>query len=136
MPQGKFRFNTRELEIRVRREIQRSPERAKRAMDAVGGFINGEAKDRSPVKEGFLTSDISNETVKYEKSYAAVIYIPSNAPSAPYAIKMHEGKYNLGTDSEAKARKTGKGVGAKFITRAIDANRDNIRDIIQAELRL
>jgi hypothetical protein len=136
MPQGKFRFNTRELEVKVQREIQRSPERAKRAMDAVGGFINGEAKDRSPVKEGFLTSDISNQTVKYEKSYAAVIYIPSNAPSAPYAIKMHEGKYNLGPDSEAKARKTGKGVGNKFITRAIDANRDDIKEIIKYELRV
>ena len=136
MPKGKFSFNTRELSINVQREIQRSPERAKRAMDAVGGFINGEAKDRAPVKEGFLTSDISNQTVRHEKSYAAVIYIPSNATSAPYAIPMHEGQYNLGPDSEAKAAKTGKGVGNKFITRAIDANRDDIKEIIQAELRV
>lgn len=136
MPKPHFRFNTRSLSAGIRRELMAQPERAKRAMNAVGGFINGEAKDRAPIKEGFLTSDISNETVKFEKSYAAVIYIPSNATSAPYAIKMHEGKYNPGVASEAKAAKTGKSVGNKFITRAIDANRDDITEIIKYELRV
>lgn len=136
MSKPHFRFNTRSLSAGIRRELMAQPERAKRAMNAVGGFINTEAKDRSPVKEGFLTSDISNQTVQFEKSYAAVIYIPSNATSAPYAIPMHEGKYNLGKDSEAKAAKTGKGVGNKFITRAIDANRDVIREIITQELKV
>lgn len=136
MSKPHFRFNTRSLSAGIRRELMDQPERAKRAMNAVGGFINTEAKDRSPVKEGFLTSDISNQTVQFEKSYAAVIYIPSNATSASYAIPMHEGKYNLGKDSEAKAAKTGKGVGNKFITRAIDANRDVIKEIITQELKV
>ena len=136
MAKPSFRYNTRSLSAGINRELMQQPERAKHALDSVGGFINGEAKDRAPVKEGFLTADISNSTVKYQKSYAAVIYVPSNATSAPYAIKMHEGKYNLGSDSEAKSHKTGKGVGAKFITRAIDANRDVIKEIITQELKV
>ena len=129
-----FRFNTRQLGERIREELQAQPERARRAMNAVGGYINGEAKDLAPVDEGFLTADISNRTVEHEKSFAAVIYVPSNAASAQYAIPMHENQYNLGKNSLAKMRKVGKPVGRKFITRAMWGHLKQIRGIIQKEM--
>ena len=43
---GKFTFNTRGLAAGIRRELLAQPERARRAMTAVGGYLAGEAKDR------------------------------------------------------------------------------------------
>ena len=128
-----FRFNTSQLGDAVRRELQAQPVRARRAMDAVGGFLNGEAKDLVPVDTGMLTADISNRTVEYKKSFAAVIYIPANAASSKYAIPMHEHRYMLGKNSKAKMRKVGKPVGRKFITRALDGHLEDIRGIIKRE---
>ena len=129
-----FRFNTRQLGDAVRRELQEHPLRARRAMNAVGGFLNGEVKDLVPVDEGFLTADVSNRTVEYKKCFAAVIYIPSNGQSAQYAIPMHENQYNLGAKSIDKQRKVGKQVGRKFITRAMDGNISDIKEIVRTEL--
>ena len=131
-----FRWNTRELKAAVQRELQRMPEKAKRAMDGVGGYLNGEVRKRTPVDEGNLTASITNETVEYRKSSATVIYVPSNAPSAPYAIAMHENNYQLGEDSEKKQSKTGKVVGKKYISRAIDENRNRIVSIIKREMEV
>ena len=135
MAKAKFRYNTRELSAAIQRELQLCPERAKRAMDAVGGYLAGEAKERSPVDEGFLTADISNKTIENKGSFSAAIFIPSNATSADYAIPMHEGQYTPGEKSQKKAQKTGKVVGRKFITRAIDENLSDAQKIIQHELR-
>ena len=129
-----FRFNTRQLGEAVRRELQSYPLRARRAMDAVGGFLNGEVKDLVPVDEGFLTADVSNVTVEYRRSFASVIYIPSNGQSAKYAIPMHENRYNLGRKSRDKQRRVGKLVGRKFITRAMDGNVSDIKEIIKSEI--
>lgn len=131
-----FRFNTRKLGETVRHELQNQPLRTRRAMDAVGGFLNGEVKDLVPVDEGFLTADVSNRTVDYKKSFAAVIYIPSNGQSAKYAIPIHEHQYQLGENSLAKQSKVGKAVGRKFITRALDGNIKDIREIIKSEMKI
>ena len=135
MAQQLFRFNTRQLGEKVREELQRHPVQTRRAMDAVGGYLNGETKDLTPVDEGFLTADVSNRTVQYKDSFAAVVYIPSNAASAKYAIPMHENKYHLGRNSLEKMRKLGKPVGRKFITRAMWGHMDDIRGIILREMR-
>lgn len=129
-----FRFNTRQLGEKVRAELQAQPVRTRRAMDAVGGFLNGEVKDLTPVDEGFLTADVSNQTVQYKDSFAAVIYIPVNAASSKYAIPMHENQYQLGINSREKQRKVGKVVGRKFITRAMDGHMRDIRGIIKREI--
>ena len=134
MARTTFRFNTMRLSAAVRRELANHPLRVRRAMDSIGGFLNGEAKDLAPVDEGFLTADISNRTVEYRRSYAAVIYVASNGNSSQYAVRMHENQYNLGQNSLDKQRRVGKVVGRKFITRAIDGNTRNIREIIEAEI--
>ena len=131
-----FRFNTRELGEGIRRELQMMPDKTKRAMDGVGGYINGEVRKRTPVDEGHLTASITNETVEYEKSHAAVVYVPSNSPASEYAIPMHENNYTPGVDSVVKQAKTGKTVGRKFITRALDENHDRIIKIVQRELKV
>lgn len=135
MAKAKFRYNTRELAAAVQRELMLFPIRARRAMNAVGGYLAGEAKERSPVDEGFLTADIANRTIENKGSFSAAIYIPSNATSSDYAIPMHEGSYTPGEKSLAKQIKTGKAVGRKFITRAIDENILDAQRIIQHELR-
>lgn len=136
MAKDLFRYNTSELGRKVQEQLQAMPFKTQRAMNAVGGFLNGEAKDRAPVDEGFLTADISNKTVQYKKSFAAVVYVPSNATSAEYAVSMHENTYQLGKNSMAKQRKVSVPVGRKFITRALDDNRKNISDILLQELKL
>lgn len=136
MAKDLFRFNTRQLGDRVRRELQLMPLKTRRAMDAVGGFLNGEVKDLTPQDDGFLTADVSNETVEFKESFAAVIYIPNNANSAQYAIPMHENEYNLGPKSLDKQRKVGKPVGRKFITRAMDGNAEDILGIIESEVKV
>lgn len=129
-----FRFNTHNLSAGIQRILMSQPLRARRAMDAVGGYLNGEVKKRTPIREGFLTADVSNKTVAYKKSYAAVVFVPSNATSAKYAIPMHENKYNLGIKSIQKRRKLGTLVGRKYITRALWDNVKTIRAIIKDEL--
>lgn len=136
MAKDLFRFNTSELGKKVQAELQAMPIRTKRAMDAVGGFLNGEVKERAPVDEGMLTADISNKTVEYGKSFAAVVYVPSNAASANYAIPMHENDYKLGKNSLAKQAKVSVPVGKKFMTRALDDNRKKIVKIIADEVKL
>ena len=136
MAKDLFRFNTSELGKKIQAELQAMPMKTKRAMDAVGGFLNGEAKERAPVDEGMLTADISNKTVEYSKSFAAVVYVPSNTPSANYAIPMHENNYILGENSAAKQKKVSVTVGKKFITRALDDNRKKIVKIIADEVKL
>ena len=134
MAETLFRFNTRQLGEKIRAQLQSQPVKTRRAMDAVGGYLNGEVKDLTPVDEGFLTADVSNRTVQYKDSFASVIYIPSNAASSKYAIPMHENQYQLGQNSLEKQRKVGKQVGRRFITRAIYGNMPDIRGIIMREL--
>ena len=136
MTETLFRFNTWQLGDRIRRDLQLMPTKTRRAMDAVGGFLNGEVKDLTPQDDGFLTADVSNETVEYKESFAAVIYIPSNGNSAQYAIPMHENEYSLGAKSRDKQRKVGKPVGKKFIVRAMDGNAKDILGIIESEVKV
>lgn len=136
MAKSLFRFNTNQLSAAVKRELLAEPVRARRAMDAVGGYLNGEIKDLTPQDDGFLTGEVSNETVAYKKSFAAVVFIPSNGQSSKYAIPMHEGKYNLGPKSLDKQQKVGKPIGRKYITRAIDGNGRTINGIVKKEMKI
>lgn len=131
-----FSYNTRYLRAGIKKFLDENPARSVRAMNSVGGYIAGEAKDRAPVDKGFLTADITNTTRTHAKSYSAIIYVPSNAPSSQYAIIMHENEYELGANSKIKQGKVGKTVGRKFITRAIQDNKRTITKIIQKELSI
>jgi hypothetical protein len=47
-----------------------------------------------------------------------------------YAEWMHEGPYNLGKASEAKARSTGKVVGERFLERALEDHEDDFEPLL------
>ena len=92
-------------------------------------------KKRTPVREGHLTASITGEFIQLEKSWAATVFVPLNSPAAPYAVWLHEGQYNLGDNSLAKQKKTGCFVGSKYITRAIEENRERIIAIMREALK-
>ena len=132
---AKFRANTSKFGRRIQEAARANGAAALKAMQDTGHFLRGQVQLRTPVDEGNLTADIAMDVVR-KKSLSAVLYIPSNAPSSPYAIRMHEGNYNLGENSREKQRKVNVIVGRKFITRAIDENRSTIREIIKSNLKI
>ncbi len=133
---GKFSVNLRNFDARVKKLAAQHPKKVMRGMTSVAHLLEGETKKRTPVDEGTLTADARGEVQDYKSSYAAVISIPANAPSSSYAIKMHEGSYNLGEKSQKKAAKVAVGVGRKYITRAIDDNTEKINNTLAHELKL
>jgi hypothetical protein len=136
MARPKFRITTRTMQARVQQLLARNEDKIKEAMTDAGHFLRGEVQLRTPFKEGFLTSDVTFAVIPYKHSHATVLYIPSNAPSAPYAVRMHEATYNLGPGSRAKQEKVPVKVGREYLTRAIDDNREEIVKAIVDKLKL
>ena len=133
--QPQFRFSTRNLSAGIRRELLARPMLARRAMTDVGKLLEKESRARAPKREGFLESDIASTVVAYKQSFAAVVHVPTNAPSASYAVAMHEGRYNLGELSEAKQSAGSVVVGRRFISRALEDNQSRIVKSILFSLR-
>lgn len=133
---AKFRSSTREFGRRIQEAARANGAAAMKAMQDVGHYLRGQVQLRAPVDKGNLTADISSQVVKNDQSISTVLYIPSNAPSAQYAIPMHEGQYDLGENSREKQRKVAVVVGRKFMTRAIDENRETIKEIIKSNLKI
>jgi hypothetical protein len=94
----------------------------------------GEAKNNAPIDKGFLTADITQRVEFIDGTWVINCYVPVNAPSASYAIKIHEEEYNLGANSLAKQAK-GFEVGNKYIKRAMDDVQDDMPRIIEHEYR-
>ncbi len=130
-----FRWNTRNLESSIRKELLRMPQQARIAMQSVKNLLVLEVKKRTPVKEGNLTGSITGNVEEYKSSFAATVFVPVNSPAAVYAIWLHEGDYQPGENSLAKQAKTGCEVGPKYITRAIEDNRERIVEIMREALK-
>jgi len=79
---------------------------------------------------GGLTRSIDGESTK---NYAS-IFVPMNSEGARYAKKIHDGTYNLGVGSRAKAAMSGMPVGPRYIERAIKDETGNIKIIHQDEI--
>lgn len=124
----KFTFNSRHFNINSELLKKVSEKKKIDTLDAVGSFVASEAKDRAPIDEGFLTADIETQT--YPKESLTVIRVPINSPSSGYAIKMHDGIYNLGPKSAAKQARQVKRVGPQYIIRGINEEKPLIREII------
>ena len=132
----KFKVNTQNLQRGITRLIRDHRESCKRAAGVVGEFLVGEAKARAPVDTGQLTQDITHTGIIGSNDITIVIYVPVNAPSAKYAVKMHEWEYALGVKSRAKQARVSVTVGRKYLSRAIDDNREEIMETFVKELRL
>ena len=133
----KFVVDLTQIHNNVNKILKTIPSRAYSALNEIANDVSGEAKDLAPVKKGFLQESIRGEVVKDNlgNTSAAIIYVPSNHQASTYAIKMHENTYNLGKGSVLKQQRTGKIVGKKFITRAIDNRSDRIKKIIEYYFR-
>lgn len=130
-----FRFNTSELEAGIRKVLMEHPQLAAKAMRDVKNLLVLEVKKRTPVREGHLTASITGKVVEHNKSWAATVFVPLNSPASPYAVWLHEGDYKLGANSQAKQGKTGCTVGPKYITRAIEENRERIVELMREALK-
>lgn len=104
------------------------------AAEQIGDVMAGRAKNNAPVDEGNLTQDITHTVENKDGTIVVYCYVPANAPSASYAIKIHEETYNLGPNSLAKAAK-GFSVGNKYIRRAMDDSVGDIGKIIEYEYK-
>lgn len=133
MTGGGIEFDDSEFQMRLRRLIAEVGPKVERALEAAGDIAQREARDRAPVDEGVLTDSIEHEV--YVNEGSVVIRVPINAPASEYAVPMHEGQYNLGPKSAAKQSQVGVAVGRKYITRALDENRKEIRAAIAEELK-
>ena len=122
-----FTYNVRNLDAAVRRLLDRHRDVRHTAMLQVADFLRGEAQRRCPFDAGNLAGDIRGDTEINQKSETVCLYVPVNAPSAKYAIPMHEHFYNLGENSKAKQGEVDVTVGREYLTRAITENMDEIR---------
>ena len=125
-----FTYNVRSLDADIRRLLTEYKGIRHTAMVKVADFLREEAQYRCPFDKGNLHGDITGRTETYLKSESAIVYVPVNAPSAQYAIPMHEHTYNLGKESLAHPAKTHRVVGPGYLTRAITENTDAINDRI------
>ena len=116
---GEFTVSTHQFSAAIKRLLGEYTDIRHKCMMQAAQVMRSEAQKRCPVDEGNLTNDIQGDTETYTKSEAAVVYIPVNAPSATYAIHMHEHTYNLGKESLAHQAKTHCVVGPGYLTRAI-----------------
>ena len=131
----KVRVDVSALRDSVARRLRERPELCRRAMREAMQYVTGEAKDLAPFWRGFLTADITFEANADQRGAVGVVFVPANAPSAQYAVEMHEGNYNLGKNSIAKQHRIGKPVGRRYISRAIEGNRQRIMKIIERRLK-
>ncbi len=115
--------------------IAEQPHKVKELMTEIAVDITSEASDRAPVEIGILKGDIEYDVQKDLDGTVAIIYVPNDSDAASYAIPMHEHIYRLGSDSLREQQKNGVRVGRKYITRAIEENRDYIRDMIINRLK-
>ena len=130
-----YTVKTVKLEAKIRQRLRETPLAENQIMHQVAAFIEGQAKNRAPIDEGNLTADIRSMVADTGRGFAAVVYVPVNSPSSPYAIAMHENDYNLGPNSLERQRKLGVVVGRKYLTRAISENAEGIKKRIAYQLK-
>ena len=131
-----FTVNTRDFGRRVNDAVNDMRRKSVKIMEGVKNLAMQESRLNAPVDEGHLTHDITGTVKENDKSVSAVIYVPHGASSSEYAVAMHENYYNLGKHSKEKQEKDpAHTVGRKYITRAIEDNREEIKKQIEEELK-
>lgn len=132
-----FTINTRDFGRRINDAANDMRRKSVKAMGNVKDLAVYESKLNAPIDEGHLTQDITGSVKENAKSVSAVVYVPHGAESSEYAVAMHENHYNLGKHSKEKQEKDPvHTVGRKYITRAIEDNREEIKKYIEEELKL
>lgn len=127
-------------------ELARTEKRTNRA--ALNALRNGahdiaeRASDYAPVDEGFLERSIVVEEQRGGGRRIEFLVGVDHSRLGPgysqygfdYALEMHEGSYDLGKRSQAKAASLGVSVGPKYLERAMHDFEEEIRDNIEAAI--
>lgn len=123
------------LRASLERQEQKTSKASLRFMRRAGREIAKEAAARAPVDTGDLESAISSRDAKRTDGRGRVtveVYIDQDKLNLEehndydYSVKMHEGSYNLGLKSLIKAASSPYEIGPKFLSRAIEDNRDRL----------
>ena len=97
-----FKFDLGPLNRAIEAEQKRMQTRKRQTAEDVKDYWIGEIKDLTPIDEGHLTESITGRIEQTPDSTKVIAYVPSNHQAASYAIKMHEGIYNLGKKSRGR----------------------------------
>lgn len=116
--------------FKLKRAAKRTNDAELAALRKHSKIMTQRAKDYAPVDKGNLEQAIQDlETREGTFNRRLEILIGVNPDllgqgyfvyGERYDLIMHEGGYSLGPASQEKQRRTGKQVGAKFLTRAFD----------------
>lgn len=134
-----------DLIVSLANKATRSSRGAREELQRGAIDIRDLARLYAPVDEGNLEDAIKEGksrgsdgrnvyTVEVDESQDASTKDHPNRVVGDYAMKMHDGVYNLGPLSEAKAEETGLPVGRKFLERAMEDMEDSIK--IRAEAKV
>ena len=133
----KVKFNPRLLEASIENIAERAGKSASAEMRKAAIRIRDLARDYAPVKSGMLQREIDYMAIKgANRRNVFVVYIDVDAVDPkgkalgdyawimeeqlhPFGRQKGERRYNLGPGSRAKANRTGKKVGGRFLSRAI-----------------
>lgn len=124
--------------VNLRRTEQRTTKRLLRLMRDSAEDIRDLAREYAPVDEGNLEEaiEVAEGTERFLGRTRNVELVGVNPDKLGegyqrykyrYDIAMHEGSYNLGPLSQAKAAANGKQVGPKYLTRAWKELEPNIK---------
>lgn len=126
---------------------ERSSKRIRRVMCRAANDVADEARARAPVDVGNLEAAIQadchgdrggiNRRILFHVFVDEDMAVPERPGKVvgDYAMIMHEGYYQLGELSAAKAAQTGKPVGRKYLEGALDELEDDIVSDVEAALR-
>ena len=143
-----FRVNTNDFKAGIRKLLEKNKALAKAAMGQVAAEVQKGAMMRAPVDAGNLVNSISSQVVEYKKSFAAVVFVPVNAPvtvhtdadnevsPSNYAIAMHENEYELGAKSLAKQEDVKCVVGRRYLARAVEEQKPRLLAVVGEALKL
>lgn len=102
-------------------------------LHAQGEAISARSRALAPIDEGNLEAshDVTTERAGGQvRTTVSVGGIVNGVDVDGYAVRMHEGDYNLGPLSRAKAEATGQPVGQKFLERAFIEQEGKVADAI------
>lgn len=145
----KITFDPRAIVAKMAQVGERAEKGGAEALHKGAKEIQKRARMYSPLDHGGLEHAIEYYSDRSGINRRRVFYVYIN-PDAPelnsrgeptgrtverYAMYMHEGDYNLGKRSQAKAASLGVEVGPKFLERAADEVMEELNDAIAEQLR-
>lgn len=134
------------LKINMSRAEERVLKHSIEWLDLSGKIIANEAKMRVPVDEGDLENAIKSDRDPAERGpnnrQTVRVYVDVDALNLEedhagfdYSVWIHEAEYKLGPKSLLKDSLTDRGVGPKFLERALADNIQRLRSIYEDRIR-